>query len=119
MSLSDYEAGLITARLGDVALGPRIVATGEIRPEGEAHLVALAVEAGKMALSTGVKLRISPNPEGRLTWYASRFEWALDALEWLEKEGATLGPHLHWIQGLLYGISPAQIHAYMDREGHS
>lgn len=111
MKLSGFEAGIIHARLGDVAKGPRFVASGVIRSEAEPDLVRLAEEFE-------VRLRVAPATEPACAiWWASRYEWALDALAWIESEGHVLGPHLHWIQGLLYGIEPAQIGEYLRREG--
>jgi hypothetical protein len=49
--------------------------------------------------------------DGLVEWRASRFQWGLDALAWLEEGGrSTPGTyHLHWIQGLLFGLQRRQI----------
>ena len=109
--LSGLEAGMIFQALQDVALGPRLVADGEIRQSAKTEFLSLLRTSG----ARGVFVTLTNRSDtARLVWRASRFAWCLIALDWLENFQAE-SAHLHWIQGLLYGYSPGAIEDYLVR----
>ena len=108
--LSDFQAGAAFADLHGVALGSKIVAEGEIP--------ARSLDEFRRFVSDScptLAIRIRQHGE-RVAWSASRFVWALDALDWLRSQSsASIGSHLHWMQGLLFGYSPEAIDDYLAR----
>lgn len=108
--IGGFEAGEIYGLIQSVAMGAKPAASGFIRERDRDELRALLRAWG----FDGLHIGFGPCSDGLVEWRCARFKWALRALAWCADGSAALGSfHLHWVQGLLYGYSPAEIDRYL------
>jgi hypothetical protein len=116
--LSEYECGRAQMAIEWVARGQKPVAEIGGRPLAGCDLRALACDLGRCVARSGESVRAFVIPDG-VSGYCCygfyRYPWAIDALRFAwgsRQRRSDLRQSLWWIQGLVFGYSPAAIQRF-------